>query len=325
MKFMCKVSRILIVCSLLVMIVTAMNFNTFADEKKWQEAYLEVMDGYTNKSKEYCDCCLVLLDDDDIPEFYIGDPYDQKFGGLYTYSDGKSVKLRDFGFRDFFSAYGEKSGIFRNNYYLEASGSKTGIKFINMDKDTKTDKYILTVLDEFTHDVVNDIYEVNGKVADKETYDKKIAEYTLTDVASDYLTYDEMRKYLLDSIDKENNSSTEAITTPVQTTATTQTSITKTTEITETKSSTAVITSNNTSNNIVVSTSSSNTSSTISNSLNSTTTKITTLSTTVSITTKSISSPKTGISEPVFCEFIIIGLTISVLIIFLVKKNNKSC
>lgn len=39
--------------------------------------------------------------------------------------------------------------------------------------------FSLTVIDELSHDIVNDIYEVNGETVDKETYDNKISEYSL--------------------------------------------------------------------------------------------------------------------------------------------------
>lgn len=181
-------------------------FNVFAAEKTWQEAYLEAMDNYSQNNKSSCECRLVYLDNDDIPEFYIGDPMECWFGGLYTYNNGDLVHLRDFAFRDFFSAYSEKNGIFRNNYHITRAGEIRGINFVKMEDCS------LTVLDELSYDSVNDEYKVNGEVVSKEIYDNKISEYSFshvtnsalsdgstTDISSEYLTYDEMKQYLLDS------------------------------------------------------------------------------------------------------------------------------
>ncbi len=132
MQFIRKISYMFVICSIFIITVIALNINVFAVEKTWQEAYLEVMDSYEPYDKSFCECRLVYLDDDDIPEFYMGDPLNEWYGGIYSFSGGELIKLRDFGFRDFFSAYSEKSGIFRNDYYIEKSGSKTGIKFIKM-------------------------------------------------------------------------------------------------------------------------------------------------------------------------------------------------
>ncbi len=132
------------------------------------------------------------------------------------------------------------------------------------------------MLDELSYDIVNDIYEVNGEVVDKEVYDNKISEYSLVNAASDYLTYDGMKKYLLDSIESENRSETDEQITTEQTVAATD--IIK--DISSTES-------------------------------------------TVTYNTKRVSSPKTGNSEPVFCELIIIGF-ISASTIMLLRKKYKS-
>lgn len=195
-------------------------FNVSASDKTWQEAYLEAMDEYSQLQTEYCECRLLYLNDDEIPELYIGDPMVCWYGGLYSYADGDLIKLRDFGFKDFFCAYSEKNGIFRNDYFIEPAGSKTGIKFVKMDN------FNLTVLDELSHDIVNDIFEVNGETVDKETYYKKISEYSFThvdtrnlfdsseyeysftDIALNYMTYDEMKQYLIDSMESSNTEDT---------------------------------------------------------------------------------------------------------------------
>ena len=214
-----KISYMFIACLMFIITFTTSS-NVFAAEITWEEAYLKAMDSYQQNNKISCECRLIYLDDDDIPEFYIGDPMEMWYGGLYSFSDGKLIKLREFGFRDFFSAYSEKSGIFRNDYYIERSGSKTGIKFIKMEN------YSLTILDELSHDVINDIYEVNGEAVDKKTYNNKIAEYSLVDITSDYLTYDEMKKYLLDSMENENSNETETqVTTENENTQRTETQV----------------------------------------------------------------------------------------------------
>ena len=151
-------------------------FNVSASEKSWQEAYLEAMDEFSQNPKEYCECRLLYLNEDEIPELYIGDPMGFWYGGLYSYSNGDLIKLKNFGFKDFFSAYSERNGIFRNDYFIEKAGSKIGINFIKMED------FSLTVIDELSHDIVNDIYEVNGEPVDKETYDNKISEYSFTHV-----------------------------------------------------------------------------------------------------------------------------------------------
>ena len=77
-------------------------FNVSASEKSWQEAYLEAMDEFSQNPKEYCECRLLYLNEDEIPELYIGDPMVFWYGGLYSYSNGDLIKLKDFGFKDFF-------------------------------------------------------------------------------------------------------------------------------------------------------------------------------------------------------------------------------
>ena len=195
-------------------------FNVSASEKSWQEAYLEAMDEFSQNQTEYCECRLLYLNEDEIPELYIGDPMVFWYGGLYSYSNGDLIKLKDFGFKDFFSAYSERNGIFRNDYFIEKAGSKIGINFIKMED------FSLTVIDELSHDIVNDIYEVNGEPVDKETYDNKISEYSFThvnkrdlfdsseykysftDITSNYMTYDEMKQYLIDSMEVANTDDT---------------------------------------------------------------------------------------------------------------------
>ena len=195
-------------------------FNVSASEKSWQEAYLEAMDEFSQNQTEYCECRLLYLNEDEIPELYIGDPMVFWYGGLYSYSNGDLIKLKDFGFKDFFSAYSERNGIFRNDYFIEKAGSKIGINFIKMED------FSLTVIDELSHDIVNDIYEVNGETVDKETYDNKISEYSFThvntadlfdsseykysftDITSNYMTYDEMKQYLIDSMEAANTDDT---------------------------------------------------------------------------------------------------------------------
>ena len=287
MKFIGKTGHMLTAVLMLIIIITTTNINVFAAEKTWQEAYLEAMDSY-QQNKTFCECRLIYLDDDDIPEFYIGDPMNMWYGGLYSFSDGELIKLRDFGFRDFFSAYSENSGIFRNDYYIERAGSKTGIKFIKMEN------YSLTVLDELSHDVINDIYEVNGETVDKETYNNKIAEYSLVDVTSDYLTYDEMKKYLFDSMENESAKETETqVTTENENTKETETQVTMENENIQ-RTETQV------------------------------TTERATNDTTSASNIKHTSSPKTGDSEPVFCELIVVGFILGSIIMLLRKKYKNN-
>lgn len=266
-----KINRF--ISSLLTAVISLapyVSFNVSASDQTWQEAYLEAMDEYSQNPKEGCECRLVYLDKDDIPEFYIGDPMYYWYGGLYSYSDGELIKLKDCGFKDFFSAYSEKSGVFRNDYFIERAGSITGINFIKMENNS------LIVLDELSHDIVNDIYKVNGYTVDKETYNNKIAEYSFThvnekdtlesldyeysftDISSDYLTYDEMKQYLLDALENTNTDNTVPTESVTETENLTTTSVNIDNTTTETSTSytstTIDITSNTTANTTVRST-----------------------------------------------------------------------
>lgn len=322
MKLIFKISCILTFCSLLIFTVITMNMNAYADNPKWSKAYLEAMEDYSKKDTKYCDCMLVYLDDDNIPEFYIGDPLNEWYGGLYSYSKDKLVKLRDFGFRDFFSEYSKNKGIFRNDYYINRNGSKTGTKFLKLEKNS------LTVIDELTHDVINNVYEVNGKTVTKDAYDKKIAEYTLTKPESDeILTYDKMKEHLL-NLKEDNNttdvqatSETSQISSDPTATQTTTTSI-STTDISST-------TNSNTTSETTITTTTSETETTTSvSSTTSATTSNTTTSNrrtiTSSTTTTRTNSPKTGDSEPIGIEWALIALsTTGIITLLLIKLKNK--
>lgn len=325
MKHIIKISCILAVCSLLFVNVIAMNTNASETYKNWSEAYLKAMDDYSKEITTYCDCMLVYLDDDNVPEFYIGDPMSEAYGGLYSYSKGELVKLRDFKFRDFFSEYSKNKGIFRNDYYIERNGSKTGTKFIKLENNT------LTVLDELTHDVVNSVYEVNGKTVNKDIYDKKIAEYTLTKPDSaEIMTYDKMKNYLLTSPEEiptaaqttSASSQTASDSTTTQTTATTSTAaVTTSSTSSSTTAETTTTTTTVQTTTITVQTTTSNTSA---SSSKSTTTSISTTAKTT--TTTKYGSPKTGNSETIAMEWAVIGLSAAGIItaLLLTKSKNKN-
>ena len=120
----------------------------------------------------------------------------------------------------FFYHFRKKEIYLKNYFFFKKAGSKIGINFIKMED------FSLTVIDELSHDIVNDIYEVNGETVDKETYDNKISEYSFThvntadlfdsseykysftDITSNYMTYDEMKQYLIDSMEAANTDDT---------------------------------------------------------------------------------------------------------------------
>ncbi len=274
-KIIFRIHAVFTVCLTLIMSISVAGVNVYAAEKSWQEAYLDVIDNSHDDASAYLLC---NIDDNEIPELYLWDNTKHHYV-LYTYYDGKSVLCDEWDMRESMWIYDNKNGGFwstrKSNalyYYLILSklenGSCSELYTFCIDRsEMPTEKYL-----------------INDEDVGKEEYERKMAEleenYSLS---SDFQvngklsqTYDDMKKYLLDSIESENGSANKPVTTG--STEATDSSTTSTTAA-------ATKTSSNT-------------------------------------TTKREGSPKTGNTEPVLCELVVIGF-IAVGTFKLLRKNTK--
>lgn len=287
MKFIRKIRYAFVVSLMLIMTTTTMNINVSASKNAWQEAYLEVIKDSQNDSSVYL---LHYIDDDEIPELYMWDNQHQCYA-LYTYNGNELIQCGTWRNRESIWFYSDRNGYFWSTYSTNAAYQYN--IFHKLENGSCNNVYSFCI-DKSEMPV--ETYLINDEDVGKEEYERQMAklesEYPLS---SDFQmngklnqTYDEIREYLLDSMENENNSENDEQITSKPT---------ETEQTTEAVETAKEILSTESTDNAEA--------------------KVTT-----TINTKRLPSPKTGDSEPIFCELIIIGFT-SASIIALMRKKYK--
>ncbi len=284
MKSIRKIVQMLAVVSAFIMAFAAMNISAAATEKTWQEAYLELIDAQQHDNESAYLLC--YIDDNYEPELYMWDG-EHHYYTLYTYSEGESILCDNWSYRESMWIYNNKNGCFWSTRSTNASYQYDNFYKLENGSYNKVYEFCID-----RSEMPTEKYLINDENVGQEEYERQMAELTADyPRTSDYQvngkleqTYEELRQYLIDSIASENESANKPVTTVSE-----EASDTSTTKTTATKTTTAVVTE-------------------ASNS----TTK-----------TKREGSPKTGNSEPILCELMVIGFGATITTVLIRKKYIK--
>lgn len=214
MKFICKIRCMFVVGLMLIMTITKMDINVFASEKTWQEEYLGVIDNNSlhDDSSAYL---LYYIDDDEIPELYMWDNGHQVYA-LYTCYEGEPILCNTWRDRESIWFYSDRNGYFWSTYTTNAAYQYN--IFYKLENGSCNDIYSFCI---DRSEMPVEKYLINDENVGKEEYERKMAELESEyQLSSEFQingtlnqTYDEIKQYLLDSMESENNSKTDEPTT----------------------------------------------------------------------------------------------------------------
>ena len=239
MKLTSKIGCLLSIGLLCSTMIPGTEYCVHAAEKTWQEAYLAVIENYSPDSHPNASFQMYYVDGDAIPELYVDAGEFVEGLLLYTYYENEAVLCKEDSYRGSTYFYSSKNGIFRE-YYAVNAGAEAHEQLLKLENGTISMLYNFCHDTRELHDETLDDYYINDEKVTKEAYESKIteveSEYSLSldfQVTATQYTYDEMKQYLLDTMESEENGTTTSL-------VSTETTTTQSTTTTVSESSTQV-------------------------------------------------------------------------------------